>query len=98
MKLLLPRFEYSVYWQTMLGRPETTHAHREKYNPITAQQYLAECHNRAVPTRWELRKAIRLKNNTSNVFASFMSKVRIGLALVTTFDVGGFELELASLS
>ncbi|MEO2017878.1 MAG: hypothetical protein ABGZ53_26300 [Fuerstiella sp.] len=43
--LLPPRFEYSAYYPTMLERPETTDAQREKYNPITAQQYLAECHN-----------------------------------------------------
>ena len=43
--LLPPRFEYSVYYPTELDRKELSEAQRDRYNPITAQQYLAECRN-----------------------------------------------------
>ena len=46
--LLPPAFEYSVYYPTMLERPDMTNDQREKYHPITDQQYLAECRNMAV--------------------------------------------------
>jgi hypothetical protein len=46
--LLPPNFEYSVYYPTLLERPETTSHEREKYHPVTEQQYLAECRNMAV--------------------------------------------------
>ena len=47
LQLKVPSFKYSDYYPTMLQRPETTDAQREKYNPVNAQQYLAECHNMA---------------------------------------------------
>ena len=43
--LLPPPFEYSAYYPTQLERPTTTDQQREKYHPVTAQQYLAECRN-----------------------------------------------------
>ena len=43
--LLPPNFQYSVYYPTHLERPDTTSAEREKYHPVTEQQYLAECRN-----------------------------------------------------
>ena len=39
--LLPPKFEYSVYYPTHLEWPYTTDREREKYHPITEQQYLA---------------------------------------------------------
>ena len=46
--LLPPKFEYSAYYPTQLERPTTTDGQREKYHPITAEQYLAENRNMAV--------------------------------------------------
>ena len=46
--LLPPNFQYSVYYPTMLERPEMTSDQREKYHPVTEQQYLAESRNMAV--------------------------------------------------
>ena len=43
--LLTPPFEYSAYYPTELEWPETTDQQRQRYNPITEQQYLAECRN-----------------------------------------------------
>jgi hypothetical protein len=43
--LLPPNFQYSVYYPIHLERPDTTSAEREKYHPITEQQYLAESRN-----------------------------------------------------
>ncbi len=43
--LLPPPFEYSAYYPTQLERPTTTDRQREKYHPLTEQQYLAECRN-----------------------------------------------------
>ena len=43
--LLEPKFEYSVYYPTMLDRPDMSDVHRARYNPITDQQYLAEARN-----------------------------------------------------
>lgn len=45
--LLPPPFQYSIYYPTQLEGPKTTDAQRERYNPLTEQQYLAECHNMA---------------------------------------------------
>jgi len=46
--LLPPQFEYSAYYPTQLERPDTTDEEREKYHPITDEQYLAESRNMAV--------------------------------------------------
>ncbi|MDP7397628.1 MAG: hypothetical protein QF541_12220 [Lentisphaeria bacterium] len=46
--LLPPQFEYSIYYPTQLERPTTTDGQREKYHPVTEQQYLAENRNMAV--------------------------------------------------
>jgi len=46
--LLPPPFEYSIYYPTQLEGPETTDTQRERYNPLSEQQYLAECHNMAI--------------------------------------------------
>lgn len=46
--LLPPPFEYSVYYPTQLERPDTTDDQRQRYNPITEQQYLAENRNMAM--------------------------------------------------
>ncbi len=43
-----PPFEFSAYYPTQLERPDTTDAQREKYHPITEQQYRAECHDMVV--------------------------------------------------
>jgi len=43
--LLPPQFEYSAYYPTMLDRPDMSDEHRERYNPITERQYLAESRN-----------------------------------------------------
>ena len=43
--LLAPQFEYSVYYPTQLERATTTDEQRDRYHPITAQQYLAEARN-----------------------------------------------------
>ena len=40
-----PPFEYSAYYPTQLDRTDTTDAQREKYHPITEEQYLAEARN-----------------------------------------------------
>ncbi|HCN07911.1 MAG TPA: hypothetical protein DIT01_08250, partial [Lentisphaeria bacterium] len=41
--LLPPPFEYSVYYPTMLDHEGLSAGQRDKYNPITDEQYLAEC-------------------------------------------------------
>jgi hypothetical protein len=46
--LLPPQFEYSAYYPTMLVRPDMSDGQKERYNPVTDQQYLAECRNMAV--------------------------------------------------
>ena len=46
--LLPPNFQYSMYYPTMLVRPDMTSEQREKYHPVTEQQYLAESRNMAV--------------------------------------------------
>ena len=43
--LLPPRFEYGAYYPTELDREELSDGQRDRYNPITAEQYLAECRN-----------------------------------------------------
>ncbi len=43
--LLPPKFEYSAYYPTEMEWPDTTDAQRERYHPITEQQYLAEMRN-----------------------------------------------------
>jgi hypothetical protein len=43
--LLPPKFQYSVYYPTLIERPDTTGDQREKYHPLTESQYLAECRN-----------------------------------------------------
>ena len=43
--LLVPQFEYSVYYPTALDRPELHQTLKDRYNAITEQQYLAECRN-----------------------------------------------------
>ena len=45
--LLPPPFEYSVYYPTMLDHEGLSAGQRDKYNPITDEQYLAECRNMA---------------------------------------------------